>query len=89
MVSAHLESADYAQVKALHESLPAFAPLIPTAVLPYLAFVLLTSTFALGFYFSTLPKNIMRPHEIVVSVLASVLGGLGVVALFNSVGVYV
>ncbi|QRV76891.1 hypothetical protein RhiJN_19736 [Ceratobasidium sp. AG-Ba] len=44
---------DYATVKALHESLPAFAPLIPTAALPYIAFVLLTSTFALGFYFST------------------------------------
>ncbi|QRW05785.1 hypothetical protein RhiLY_04784 [Ceratobasidium sp. AG-Ba] len=44
---------DYAAVKALHESLPAFAPLIPTAALPYIAFVLLTSTFALGFYFST------------------------------------
>ncbi|KAG8701670.1 hypothetical protein FRC09_005205 [Ceratobasidium sp. 395] len=80
---------DYAAVKALHESLPSFAPLIPTAVLPYIAFVLLTSTFALGFYFSTLPKNIMRPHEIGVSVLASTLGGLGVVALFCSVGVYV
>ncbi|KAJ1310756.1 hypothetical protein OPQ81_009278 [Rhizoctonia solani] len=89
MASTRTQLEDYARIKALHESLPAFAPLIPTAALPYIAFVLLTSTFALGFYFSTLPKNIMRPHEIVVSVLASVLAGLGVVALFNSVGVYV
>ncbi|KAB5591484.1 hypothetical protein CTheo_5088 [Ceratobasidium theobromae] len=89
MSSSQLQSEDYAAVKALYESLPPFAPLIPTTALPYIAFTLLTSTFALGFYFSTLPKNIMRPHEIVVSVLASVLAGLGVVALFCSVGVYV
>ncbi|CAE6426106.1 unnamed protein product [Rhizoctonia solani] len=89
MASTPAQLEDYEQVKALHESLPAFAPLIPTAALPYIAFVLLTSAFALGFYFSTLPKNIVRPHEIGVSVLASMLTGLGVVALFNSVGVYV
>ncbi|KAF8594166.1 hypothetical protein BDV93DRAFT_180125 [Ceratobasidium sp. AG-I] len=80
---------DYAAAKTLHESLPPFSPLIPTAALPYIAFILLTSTFALGFYLSTLPKNIKRPHEIVVSVLASILSGLGVVALFCSAGVYV
>ncbi|KAG8688398.1 hypothetical protein FRC11_005477, partial [Ceratobasidium sp. 423] len=53
MASTQAQSEDYARIKALHESLPAFAPLIPTGALPYIAFVLLTSTFALGFYFST------------------------------------
>ena len=37
----------------LHQSLPPFAPYISAALLPYLAFVLLIATFALGFYFST------------------------------------
>lgn len=39
--------------QALHKSTPAFSPAIPTALLPYLAFFLLSATFALAFYFST------------------------------------
>lgn len=39
--------------QTLHASLPSFAPLVPVALLPYLAFVLLTATFTLAFYFST------------------------------------
>lgn len=39
--------------KSLHRTIPAFAPLVPVAFLPYLAFILLAATFALAFYFST------------------------------------
>ncbi|KAG7090664.1 hypothetical protein E1B28_009763 [Marasmius oreades] len=81
--------ADYEAMKALHESLPPFKPIINVALLPYLAFILLSSIFALGFYFTTLPKSTVPTREIPVAVLASVLGGFGVVALFCSVGVYV
>ncbi|KDQ55002.1 hypothetical protein JAAARDRAFT_38110 [Jaapia argillacea MUCL 33604] len=81
--------ADYPQIIALHRSLPSFTPYIPVALLPYIAFLLLGSTFALAFYFSTLPKTTIPAHETMVASLASVLGGFGVVALFCSVGVYV
>ncbi|KAF9073965.1 hypothetical protein BDP27DRAFT_1444563 [Rhodocollybia butyracea] len=47
----------YESIKALHSSLPPFQPLVSVALLPYLALVLLASTFALAFYSSTLPKN--------------------------------
>ncbi|KAH8799547.1 hypothetical protein DL96DRAFT_1476983, partial [Flagelloscypha sp. PMI_526] len=75
---------------ALHRSLPPFEPAIPVGLLPYIAFVLLLSTFSLAFYSSTLPKDqtaLMR--EIPISVFASILGGFGVVALFCSVDVNV
>ncbi|KAF9014884.1 hypothetical protein BDQ17DRAFT_134 [Cyathus striatus] len=39
--------------QALHASLPPFAPLLPVAFLPFLAFFLLAATFTLAFYFST------------------------------------
>lgn len=39
--------------QALHSRAAPFTPYIPTAVLPYIAFVLLTVTFALAFYSST------------------------------------
>jgi len=78
----------YETVAALHKNIPSFSPAIPVAFLPYLAFVLLATTFVLTFYFSTLPKS--KPaHEFLVASTASVLGGFGVVALFCSVGVYV
>ncbi|OCH94211.1 hypothetical protein OBBRIDRAFT_789548 [Obba rivulosa] len=81
--------ADYASIQALHKASPAFSPYIPVGLLPYLAFLLLSSTFALAFYFSTLPKQTLPVREAAVASLASVLGGFGVVALFCSVGVYV
>ncbi|KAF9261877.1 hypothetical protein L218DRAFT_980722 [Marasmius fiardii PR-910] len=81
--------ADYEVLKSLHESLPPFRPIVNVGLLPYLAFVLLASTFALAFYFTTLPKSTIPTREIPVAVLASALGGFGVVALFCSVGVYV
>ncbi|KAG6820221.1 hypothetical protein H0H93_003722 [Arthromyces matolae] len=59
------------------------------ALLPYIAALLLASTFALAFYFSTLPKDTIPVRETVVASTASVLAGFGVVALFCSVGVYV
>jgi len=79
--------ADYESIKALHKTLPQFSPYIPVAFLPYLAFFLLTSTFALAFYFSTLPKGTFR--ESTVALLASILGGFGTVAMFCTAGVYV
>jgi len=80
---------NYEQLKALHYSLPAFAPVIPTALLPYLTATLLIPTFALAFYFSTIPKHTVPIWETAVASVASILGGFGVVALFCSVGVYV
>ncbi|KAH9939044.1 uncharacterized protein BXZ73DRAFT_99719 [Epithele typhae] len=80
---------DYASIQALHKAVPAFAPAVPVALLPYLAFVLLSATFSLAFYFSTLPKASIPARELAVASTASVLGGFGVVALFCSVGVYV
>ncbi|EPQ61168.1 hypothetical protein GLOTRDRAFT_102818 [Gloeophyllum trabeum ATCC 11539] len=81
--------ADYSAIQALHKSAPAFSPYVPVGLLPYIAFVLLGGTFALAFYFSTLPKTTVPVQETLIASLASVLGGFGVVALFNSVGVYV
>ena len=39
--------------QVLHAALPPFAPSVPVALLPYLAFLLLSLTFVLAFYFST------------------------------------
>ncbi|KAG6914389.1 hypothetical protein DXG01_000618 [Tephrocybe rancida] len=79
----------YYTTQALHAALPPFAPVVPTAVLPYIAAILLLSTFVLGFYFSTLPKDTIPARETAVASTASLLAGFGVVALFCSVGVYV
>ncbi|KAF7978987.1 hypothetical protein HWV62_44249 [Athelia sp. TMB] len=79
----------YESIQALHKVLPPFAPYIPVALLPYFALVLLSSTFALAFYFSTMPKDTLPIRETAVATTASVLAGFGVVALFNSAGVYV
>ncbi|VDC07011.1 unnamed protein product [Peniophora sp. CBMAI 1063] len=80
---------DYDTVKHLHQTLPAFSPTIPVSALPNLAFVLLTATFGLAFYFSTLSKDTVPIRELGVALTASVLGGFGVVALFCAAGVYV
>ncbi|KAI6043830.1 hypothetical protein EDC04DRAFT_2562347, partial [Pisolithus marmoratus] len=58
------------------------------SILLALALILVSSTFALASYFSTLPKT-APIRELDVAMLASVFGGFGVVALFCSVGVYV
>ncbi|KAI0668600.1 hypothetical protein C8Q78DRAFT_1045098 [Trametes maxima] len=81
--------ADYASIQALHKSAPAFSPFVPVALLPYLAFILLGATFALAFYFSTLPKEKIPARELAVASTASLLGGFGVVAMFCTAGVYV
>ncbi|KAG5720298.1 hypothetical protein E4T56_gene2025 [Termitomyces sp. T112] len=75
--------------KALHASLPPFSPIVPVVLLPYIAAILLASTFGLAFYFSTLPKDTIPAREAAVALTASILAGFGVVALFCSVGVYV
>ncbi|KAF6765901.1 hypothetical protein DFP72DRAFT_1057108 [Ephemerocybe angulata] len=80
---------EYDALKTLHSSLPPFAPHIPVGVLPVLALVLLSTTFVLAFYFSTLPKSTIPAKEVAVASTASVLGGFGVVALFCTAGVYV
>ncbi|KAI9510684.1 hypothetical protein F5148DRAFT_534818 [Russula earlei] len=79
----------YETVKHLHKTMPAFSPYVPVGVLSYLAFILLTATFGLAFYFTTLSKSTIPTREVVVAFIASVLGGYGIVALFCSVGVYV
>ncbi|PPQ89932.1 hypothetical protein CVT25_009987 [Psilocybe cyanescens] len=80
---------DYQHARALHHSLPAFSPIVPTALLPFASALFLLPTFALAFYFSTLPKDKFALREPLVAVAASILGGFGVVALFCSAGVYV
>lgn len=40
-------------IQHLHKIVPAFTPYVPVGVLSYLAFVLLTATFGLAFYFTT------------------------------------
>ncbi|KAK0506470.1 hypothetical protein EDD18DRAFT_1342779 [Armillaria luteobubalina] len=80
---------EYNAVKDLYSTLPAFEPLIPVSLLPYIALVLLSATFTLAFYFSTLPKDTIPVREVAVASTASILGGFGVVALFCTVGVYV
>ncbi|KAF8876490.1 hypothetical protein BD779DRAFT_1677775 [Infundibulicybe gibba] len=79
----------YNHISETYAALPAFAPIVPVALLPSTALVLLTSTFALAFYFSTLPKDTLPLREMTVAATASTLAGFGVVALFCSVGVYV
>ncbi|KAG8928273.1 hypothetical protein FRC03_009357 [Tulasnella sp. 419] len=79
---------NYDDVKTLHASLPPFSPIVPTQSLPSLAFILLSTTFALGFYFTTLPKSTIPAAELSVAALASIFAGFGVVALFCSAGVY-
>ncbi|THU79888.1 hypothetical protein K435DRAFT_785669 [Dendrothele bispora CBS 962.96] len=83
--------ADYEAIKALHHSLPPFQPVVNVGLLPYIAFLLLALTFVLAFYFSTLPKSTstIPTKEVPVALVASVLGGFGVVAMFCTVGVYV
>ncbi|KAI0761156.1 hypothetical protein BD413DRAFT_607237 [Trametes elegans] len=75
--------------RALHKTVPSFSPLLPVGLLPYIAFILLGATFALAFYFSTLPKEKVPVRELAVASTASILGGFGVVAMFCTVGVYV
>ncbi|KAI0294741.1 hypothetical protein BC826DRAFT_1104502 [Russula brevipes] len=79
----------YATMKHLHKTVPAFTPYVPAGVLSYLAFILLTATFGLAFYFTTLPRSRIPTREAAVAIVASTLGGYGIVALFCAVGVYV
>ncbi|KAJ7719229.1 hypothetical protein DFH07DRAFT_859431 [Mycena maculata] len=81
--------ASYNSLQSLYTSSPAFSPLVPVALLPYIAFTLLFLTFTLAFYVSTLKKDTIPVRETAVSVLASALGGFGVVALFCTAGVNV
>ncbi|KAJ7628061.1 hypothetical protein B0H17DRAFT_1218404 [Mycena rosella] len=76
-------------ISSLYITAPAFQPLVPVALLPYLAFFLLSLTFTLAFYVSTLPKDTLPVRETAVASVASILGGFGVVALFCTVGVNV
>ncbi|KAJ6569408.1 hypothetical protein B0H19DRAFT_939294, partial [Mycena capillaripes] len=80
---------DHKNAQSLYTSSPAFQPLVPVGLLPYIAFTLLFLTFTLGFYVSTVPKATIPVREVGVASLASLLGGFGVVALFCTVGVYV
>ncbi|EPS99671.1 hypothetical protein FOMPIDRAFT_88609 [Fomitopsis schrenkii] len=79
----------HSAVAARLQTLPSFSPYVPVGLLPYIAFILLATTFVLAFYFSTLPKDKLPIREASVASLASVLGGFGVVALFCTAGVYV
>ncbi|WVN87779.1 uncharacterized protein L203_102974 [Cryptococcus depauperatus CBS 7841] len=79
----------YASVKSLHQSLPAFEPLVSTAALPPIALLALLGFFALIFLFTTLNRSKIPLAEITTVLAASSLAGIGVVALFCTVGVNV
>jgi len=79
----------YDAIAALYTKLPAYTPLVPTALLPYIATILLLATFVLGFYFTTLPRDVVPLREGGVAILASCLAGFGVVSLFCAAGVNV
>lgn len=51
LCSSLFDLSDFAQ--QLHKIVPAFTPYVPVGVLAYLAFILLTATFGLAFYFTT------------------------------------
>ncbi|PVF96271.1 hypothetical protein CPB86DRAFT_807824 [Serendipita vermifera] len=78
----------YSSIQALHASLPPFSPIIPTSLIPFIAWSLLLSSFGLGFYFTTLPKSSIPATELLIAIVASLLGGLGTVAMFCNLGVY-
>src|SRR6266702_4994749 len=48
----------------LHKVAPAFSPYVPVGFLSYFAFVLLTATFGIAFYFTTYVKFILPPRAI-------------------------
>jgi len=79
----------YESIQTWHRALPAFSPYVSASLLPYLAFISLSTTFIFAFYISTLPKNTVALREVGIASTASILAGFGVVALFCSVGVYV
>ncbi|WVQ75461.1 hypothetical protein IAR50_005086 [Cryptococcus sp. DSM 104548] len=79
----------YASIKDLHASAPAFQPPIPTSALPSIALIFLLAFLALAFLFTTLPRSKVPIAELSTALGASSLAGLGVVALFCTVGVYV
>jgi len=86
MASRH---ASDAHIHTLHAALPPFSPLVPTRLLPLIAWSLLFSVFFLAFYFTTLPKKGLPLRELAVALVASILGGFGTVAMFCTVGIYV
>ncbi|WVQ81354.1 hypothetical protein IAT38_003477 [Cryptococcus sp. DSM 104549] len=84
-----MSSLTYSEAKALHSSLPAFEPPVPTSSLPTIALVGLLGFFLLTFIFTALPTSRFPIQELSTAAIASLLAGGGVVALFCTVGVYV
>ena len=76
-------------------------PLIPVEVLPVIAGVALSFAFLLAFFFTTwvlskrlltnsrLPRSGLTVKEPIIALMGSLFAGVGVVALFNAIGVYV
>jgi hypothetical protein len=62
-----------AEIKLLLQAMYArgtpFTPLVPTSALPYLAFILLTTTFGLTFYFSTCVSLVSYHPSILVLII--------------------
>ncbi|KAG7544233.1 hypothetical protein FFLO_03346 [Filobasidium floriforme] len=80
----------YTQAQELFlSSSPTTSPL-PVSALPTIAFLTLAASFVLTFWFTTLPPKARSiPLEIFSALGASSLAGIGAVALFCTVGVYV
>ncbi|KAK4687517.1 hypothetical protein P7C73_g2592, partial [Tremellales sp. Uapishka_1] len=79
----------YSSIKALYPTLPSYSPPVPVSALPTLALLTLAAVFALTFIFTTLPASRNPVPELGTALVASLLAGGGVVALFCTVGVYV
>ncbi|SCV71392.1 BQ2448_2980 [Microbotryum intermedium] len=79
----------YAELLREHASSTPFSPLISPSSAPPLAIVLLSIAFVSSFYFSTLRPSKIPTNEIGSALIASVLGGFGLVFAFCALGVNV
>ncbi|SGY60520.1 BQ5605_C007g04444 [Microbotryum silenes-dioicae] len=77
----------YAGLQREHASSTPFSPLISPSAAQPLAIVLLSIAFVSSFYFSTLRPSKIPTTEIASALVASVLGGFGLVFAFCTLGV--
>ncbi|PKI83553.1 hypothetical protein MVES_002470 [Malassezia vespertilionis] len=79
---------DYHRVQNEFLTYLPLTPVVPLSMMPHIAIGCLGIAFLLTFYYTTLPRTKMTVMEPLVALAASALAGVGVVALFNAVGVY-
>ncbi|GAA99814.1 hypothetical protein E5Q_06517 [Mixia osmundae IAM 14324] len=84
-----MSSADYAAALDDWSSGDVFRPPVPTTLLPGIGFSLLAVSFALTFYFTTLPKTTVPAKELLIAAVVSLMAGMGTVATFCTLGISV